>query len=144
MRIAGVPVMIVGRRRREDAAAAPTIIDRDAVDAHFANAGEPGSRTGCVEHTGPVCREPSLNGLSTCACAQQGPGVAELICGRTCSQRLAGFDQFPTATFAAVIATSWIPSSSCVPDRHDREFDSAQSAFDGLWELDLSGASGAM
>jgi outer membrane protein TolC len=56
------------------------------------------------------------------------------------ARRLAGFDQFPTVTFAGGYSHI-LDSKQQLPfyNRHDREFDSAQSDFDGLWELDLFG-----
>ena len=56
------------------------------------------------------------------------------------ARRLAGFDQFPTVTLSGSY-THNLDSQQQLPgvDRHDREFDSAQGGFDGLWELDLFG-----
>src|SRR5712672_1000757 len=113
------------------------------VDAHFANAGEPGLKDGdAVERYWTGFAEPSLNGLIDDALAHNKDlGVAEAnLRAARAARRLAGFDQFPTATFAGSYSHI-LDSKQQLPflDRHDREFDSAQSAFDGLWELDLFG-----
>jgi len=113
------------------------------VDAHFANAGEPGLKDGdAVERYWTGFAEPSLNGLIDDALAHNKDlGVAEAnLRAARAARRLAGFDQFPTATFAGSYSHI-LDSKQQLPflDRHGREFDSAQSAFDGLWELDLFG-----
>src|SRR6202041_2557763 len=53
---------------------------------------------------------------------------------------LAGFDQYPTVTVAGSY-THNLDAQQQLPgvDQHDREFDTAQGGFDGLWELDLFG-----
>jgi multidrug efflux system outer membrane protein len=56
------------------------------------------------------------------------------------ARRLAGFDQFPTVTFSGsythnLYAQQQLPGV----DQHDREFDTADAGFQGLWELDLFG-----
>ena len=53
---------------------------------------------------------------------------------------MAGFDQYPTVTVNGSYTHS-LESAQQLPgvDRHDREFDTAQAGFDGLWELDLFG-----
>jgi multidrug efflux system outer membrane protein len=56
------------------------------------------------------------------------------------ARRLAGFDQFPTITLSSgythnLYAKQQLPGV----DRHDRDFDTADAGFDGLWELDLFG-----
>ena len=55
-------------------------------------------------------------------------------------RRLAGFDQFPTATFSGGYSHN-LYTAQQLPgvDRHDREFDTADASFSGLWELDLFG-----
>src|SRR5260221_13882551 len=113
------------------------------VDAHFANAGEPGLKDGdAVERYWTGFAEPSLNGLIDDALAHNKDlGVAEAnLRAARAARRLAGFDQFPTATLAGSYSHI-LDSKQQLPfyDRHDREFDSAQGAFDGLWELDLFG-----
>jgi multidrug efflux system outer membrane protein len=114
-----------------------------AVDAHFANAGEPGLKDGdTVERYWTGFADPLLNGLIDDALAHNKDlGVAEAnLQAARAAKRLAGFDQFPTATFAGSYSHI-LDSKQQLPfyDRHDREFDSAQGAFDGLWELDLFG-----
>src|SRR6202034_3198621 len=56
------------------------------------------------------------------------------------AKRLAGFDQYPTVTLAGSY-THNLDAQQQLPgiDQHDREFDTAQGGFDGLWELDLFG-----
>jgi outer membrane protein, multidrug efflux system len=113
------------------------------VDAHFANSGEPGLAEGdTVERYWTGFADPLLNGLVDDALAHNkdlGVTEANLQAARA-ARRLAGFDQFPTATFAGSYSHI-LDSKQQLPfyDRHDREFDSAQSTFDGLWELDLFG-----
>jgi outer membrane protein, multidrug efflux system len=113
------------------------------VDAHFANAGEPGLKDeDAVERYWTGFADPLLDSLVDDALAHNKDlGVAEgnLQAARA-AKRLAGFDQYPTATFAGSYS-HLLDSRQQLPffDRHDREFDSAQSAFDGLWELDLFG-----
>jgi multidrug efflux system outer membrane protein len=113
------------------------------VDAHFANAGEPGLKDGdAVERYWTGFADPLLDSLVDDALAHNkdlGAAAANLQAARA-ARRLAGFDQFPTATFAGSYSHI-LDSQQQLPfyDRHDREFDSAQSAFDGLWELDLFG-----
>ena len=113
------------------------------VDTHFANAGEPGLKDGdAVERYWTGFADPLLNGLIDDALAHNKDlGVAEAnLRAARAARRLAGFDQFPTVTFAGSYSHI-LDSKQQLPfyDRHDREFDSAQSAFDGLWELDLFG-----
>src|ERR1700737_3274740 len=113
------------------------------VDPHFANAGEPGLKDGdAVERYWTGFADPLLNGLVDDALAHNKDlGVAEAnLQAARAARRLAGFDQFPTVTFAGGYSHI-LDSKQQLPflDRHDREFDSAQSDFDGLWELDLFG-----
>jgi multidrug efflux system outer membrane protein len=113
------------------------------VDAHFANAGEPGFKDeDTVERYWTGFADPLLDSLVDDALAHNkdlGVAAANLQAARA-ARRLAGFDQFPTATFAGSYSHI-LDSKQQLPfyDRHQREFDSAQSAFDGLWELDLFG-----
>ncbi|HMK84948.1 MAG TPA: efflux transporter outer membrane subunit, partial [Steroidobacteraceae bacterium] len=56
------------------------------------------------------------------------------------ARRLAGFDQYPTVTIAGgythnLDAAEQLPGFTF----NERQFDAAQGAFDGLWELDLFG-----
>jgi multidrug efflux system outer membrane protein len=113
------------------------------VDAHFANAHEPGLKDGdAVERYWTGFADPLLDSLVDDALAHNKDlGVAEAnLQAARAARRLAGFDQFPTATFAGSYSHI-LDSKQQLPfyNRHDREFDSAQSAFDGLWELDLFG-----
>jgi multidrug efflux system outer membrane protein len=113
------------------------------VDAHFANAGEPGLAEGdAVERYWTGFADPLLDGLVDEALAHNndlGAAEANLQAARA-ARRLAGFDQYPTVTFAGSY-THNLYSRQQLPqfDRRHREFDSAQSDFDGLWELDLFG-----
>lgn len=113
------------------------------VDAHFANAGEPGLKDeDTVERYWTGFADPLLDSLVDDALAHNkdlGVAAANLQAARA-AKRLAGFDQFPTATFAGSYSHI-LDSKQQLPfyNRHDREFDSAQGAFDGLWELDLFG-----
>src|SRR6266851_2514870 len=113
------------------------------VDAHFANAGEPGLKDGdTVERYWTGFADPLLDSLVDEALAHNKDlGVAEAnLQAARAAKRLTGFDQFPTVTFAGSYSHI-LDSKQQLPfyDRHDREFDSAQGAFDGLWELDLFG-----
>jgi multidrug efflux system outer membrane protein len=113
------------------------------VDTHFANAGEPGfEETEAVEHYWTGFGDPMLTGLINDALAHNTDlraAEANLRAARA-ARRLAGFDQYPTVTLAASY-THNLDSQEQLPgvDMHDREFDAAQAAFDGLWELDLFG-----
>jgi multidrug efflux system outer membrane protein len=113
------------------------------VDAHFANAGEPGLAAGdSVERYWTGFADPLLNSLIEDALAHNKDlGVAEAnLQAARAARRLAGFDQYPTATFAGgythnLDAQQELPGYS----QNQREFDTAQAGFDGLWELDLFG-----
>ncbi len=113
------------------------------VDAHFANAGEPGLADGdTVERYWTEFADPLLNSLVEDALAHNtdlGVAAANLQAARA-ARRLAGFDQYPTVTVNGSY-THNLESAQQLPgvDRHDREFDTAQAGFDGLWELDLFG-----
>jgi len=113
------------------------------VDTHFANAGEPGfAETEAVEHYWTGFEDATLTSLIDDALAHNkdlSAAEANLRAARA-AKRLAGFDQYPTATLAAGY-THTLESQQQLPgvDRHDREFDVAQAGFDGLWELDLFG-----
>jgi multidrug efflux system outer membrane protein len=113
------------------------------VDTHFANAGEPGLKDeDTVERYWTGFADPLLDSLVDDALAHNkdlGLAAANLQAARAAA-RLAGFDLYPTATFAGSY-THLLDSKQQLPfyDRHGREFDSAQGAFDGLWELDLFG-----
>ena len=113
------------------------------VDVHFANAGEPGLAAGnTVEQYWTGFADPLLNSLVEDALVHNtdlGVAAANLRAARA-ARRLAGFDQYPTVTVNGSY-THNLDSAQQLPgiDRHDREFDTAQGAFDGLWELDLFG-----
>ena len=92
--------------------------------------------------TGPNLQIPLLNSLVEDALAHNtdlGVAAANLQAARA-ARRLAGFDQYPTVTVNGSY-THNLESAQQLPgvDRHDREFDTAQAGFDGLWELDLFG-----
>jgi outer membrane protein, multidrug efflux system len=114
-----------------------------SVDPHFANAGEPGLAGGdAVERYWTEFADPLLNGLVEDALAHNtdlGVAAANLQAARA-AQRLAGFDLYPTVTLNGSY-THNLDAAQQLPgvDQHDREFDTAQAGFDGLWELDLFG-----
>ena len=113
------------------------------LDPHFANAGEPGfAEEGGVERYWTSFGDPLLDGLVDDAVAYNkdlATAAANLRAARA-ARRLAGFDQFPTATFTGGY-TKNLYSAQQLPgvDQHDREFDTADAGFTGLWELDLFG-----
>ncbi|MDP9084121.1 MAG: efflux transporter outer membrane subunit [Pseudomonadota bacterium] len=113
------------------------------VNAHFANAGEPGfAESEAVEKYWTGFDDPLMTELIEAALAHNkdlGVAAANLRAARA-AKRLAGFDQYPTATIAADYSHK-LDSQQQLPgvDQHDREFDAAQAGFDGLWELDLFG-----
>jgi multidrug efflux system outer membrane protein len=113
------------------------------VDSHFANAGEPGLAQGdTVERYWTGFADPLLDELVDTALAHNtdlGVAAANLQAARA-ARRLAGFDQYPTVTLAGSY-THNLDAQQQLPgvDQHDREFDTAQGGFDGLWELDLFG-----
>jgi outer membrane protein, multidrug efflux system len=113
------------------------------LDAHFANAGEPGLADGdTIERYWTGFADPLLDDLVGTALAHNkdlGVAAANLQAARA-ARRLAGFDQYPTATLAGSY-THNLDAQQQLPgvDQHDREFDTAQAGFDGLWELDLFG-----
>ena len=113
------------------------------VDAHFVNATQPGfAENAAVEQYWTRFADPVLNSLVNDAVAHNTDlrtAAANLQASRAV-RRLAGFDLFPTATLNGSY-THILDSKQQLPfaDRRDREFDSAQGAFEGLWELDLFG-----
>lgn len=113
------------------------------VDAHFVNAGEPGfAETSAVEKYWESFQDPLLNSLIDDALAHNntlGAAAANLRAARA-ARRLTGFDQFPTITTSAGYSHD-LDAAQQLPgvDRHDREFDTADAGFTGLWELDLFG-----
>ena len=56
------------------------------------------------------------------------------------ARRLAGFDLFPTVTLSGSYTRN-LDAQQELPgfDRQEREFDTADAGFQGLWELDLFG-----
>lgn len=113
------------------------------VDSQFANAGEPGLAAGdAVENYWLGFSDTMLTSLVGDALRQNKDlAVAEAnLRAARAARRLAGFDQFPTVTFAGGYSRN-LDSQEQLPgiDMHDREFDAAQAGFDGLWELDLFG-----
>jgi multidrug efflux system outer membrane protein len=113
------------------------------VDARYTNAGEPGFKEDTVtERYWTTFGDPLLDGLIDDAIAHNkdlAAAEANLRAARA-ARRLAGFDQFPTATFSGSY-THNLDAAQQLPgvDRHDREFDTADAGFDALWELDLFG-----
>jgi outer membrane protein, multidrug efflux system len=113
------------------------------VDAHFANAGEPGLAQGdTVERYWTGFADPLLNNLVEDALAHNrdlNVAAANLQAARA-ARRVVGFDQYPTVTLAGGYTRS-LYAQQQLPgvDQHDREFDTAKGGFDGLWELDLFG-----
>jgi multidrug efflux system outer membrane protein len=113
------------------------------VDAHFANAGEPGFVEGdAVQRYWIGFADPILSGLIEDALVHNKDleiAAANLQAARA-ARRLAGFDLYPTATFAGSY-THNLDSQQELPgvDQYHRRFDTAQAGFDGLWELDLFG-----
>ena len=113
------------------------------VDAHYANAQEPGfAEDATLERYWTSFGDPLLESLVDDAIAHNkdlAAAGANLRAARA-ARRLAGFDQFPTATFSGGY-THNLYTEQQFPgvDQHDREFDTADAGFDGLWELDLFG-----
>ena len=113
------------------------------VAAQFANAGEPGFvAADTVQRYWIGFQDPLLSGLIEDALAHNKDlsiATANLQAARA-AKRLAGFDLYPTATFAGSY-THNLDSQSQLPgfDEYERHFDNAQAGFDGLWELDLFG-----
>ena len=113
------------------------------TDEHFVNAGEAG-----FEQADPVQQywtgfsDPMLNDLVQDALLHNpdlAAATANLRAARAI-RRLTGFDQFPTVTAAGGYERQLLSSQQAFGlDFHDREFDTAQVGFDGLWELDLFG-----
>jgi outer membrane protein, multidrug efflux system len=113
------------------------------VDAHFANATEPGyAESDPIEQYWLGFEDPQLTQLVADALGHNkdlAVAAANLMAARA-TARLVGFDQYPTVTLSGGY-THVLDSQEQLPgvDRHDREFNVAQASFDGLWELDLFG-----
>jgi len=113
------------------------------VAASFANAGEPGLAQGDpVERYWISFKDPLLTQLvddSILHNRDLQAATANLQAARA-ARRLAGFDQYPTVTLAGSY-THNLEAQQELPGFPfaDREFDTAQASFDGLWELDLFG-----
>jgi outer membrane protein, multidrug efflux system len=113
------------------------------IDAHYLNVGEPGLAEGAtIERYWTSFNDPLLDSLVDDAVGHNkdlATAAANLRAARA-ARRLAGFDQFPTVTFSGsythnLYAQQQLPGV----DQHDREFDTADAGFEGLWELDLFG-----
>jgi multidrug efflux system outer membrane protein len=113
------------------------------VDAGFVNAGEPGLDAGDpAERYWTTFGDALLTQLVEDAVVHNTDlqaATANLQAARA-ARRLAGYDQFPTVTANASYAKV-LESSQELPGYrfNQREFDTAQAGFDGLWELDLFG-----
>ena len=113
------------------------------LDEHFVNAGEPGFVEGdTVQRYWIGFQDPILTGLIEDALVRNKDlsiAAANLQAARA-AKRLAGFDLYPTATFAGSY-THNLDSQQELPGftQNERRFDTAQAGFDGLWELDLFG-----
>ena len=113
------------------------------VDPRFANAGEPGIAAGDpIERYWTGFSDPLLTSLIEDALANNrdlAAAAANLRAARA-EKRLAGLDQYPTVTLAGSY-THNLDAQQQLPGytQTQREFDTAQAGFDGLWELDLFG-----
>jgi multidrug efflux system outer membrane protein len=113
------------------------------VDAGFVNASEPGLTAGDpAERYWATFNEPTLTQLVEDSVAHNTDlqaATANLQAARA-ARRLAGYDQFPTVTTTVSYAKLLEPQQELPGfSFNQREFDSAQAGFDGLWELDLFG-----
>jgi outer membrane protein, multidrug efflux system len=113
------------------------------VDAHFVGAQEPGFvENDAVEKYWMGFDDDVLDALVDDSVAHNNDlaaAEANLRAARA-ARRLAGFDLFPTVTLAGGY-THNLDAQQQLPgvDQHDREFDTADAGFQGLWELDLFG-----
>jgi outer membrane protein, multidrug efflux system len=113
------------------------------VAAQFANAGEPGFvASDAIERYWIGFDDPLLSGLIDDALIHNKDlsiAAANLQAARA-AKRLAGFDQYPTATFEGGYSYN-LDSQQQLPGfgARDRHFDTALAGFEGLWELDLFG-----
>jgi multidrug efflux system outer membrane protein len=113
------------------------------VDEAFANAGEQGfGNADPVQQYWTRFANPLLDDLVQDALLHN-PDVAAAAANLQAARavrRLAGFDQYPTVTAAAGYSKNLYSAQQAFgADFKVREFDTAQEAFDGLWELDLFG-----
>jgi multidrug efflux system outer membrane protein len=115
------------------------------VDEHFANGGEPGLADGePIERYWTLVQDPLLSQLVEDSIARNRDlqaATANLQAARA-ARRLAGFDQYPTVNLTAGYSKN-LDSAGEIPipglTAQERQFDTAQAGFDGLWELDLFG-----
>jgi len=116
---------------------------QEPVDAGFVNASEPGLAAGDpAERYWIAFGDSALTQLVEDAVMHNTDlqaATANLQAARA-ARRLTGYDQFPTVTantsYAKVLESAQeFPGYSF----NQREFDTAQAGFDGLWELDLFG-----
>ena len=113
------------------------------VDQTFANGGEPGFAVGDpVERYWTSFDDSLLTQLVEDCVAHNrdlAAATANLQAVRAI-RRLTGFDQFPTVTVASGYSHI-LESQQQLPGYtlEERQFDTAQAGFDGLWELDLFG-----
>jgi multidrug efflux system outer membrane protein len=116
---------------------------RVSVDTSFVNASEPGLAAGDPEERyWTTFGDPLLTQLvedSVMHNTDLQAATASLQAARA-ARRLAGYDQFPTVNANAGYAKV-LESAQELPGYtfNQREFDTAQAGFDGLWELDLFG-----
>jgi len=113
------------------------------VDQRFVNAGEQGFAQGdTVQQYWTGFADPMLNDLvqdSLLHNQDLAVAAANLRAARA-ARRLAGFDQYPTVTFAGSYSKDLYSAQQAFgAPFQEREFDNAQVGFDGLWELDLFG-----
>ena len=113
------------------------------VDERFANSGEQGLEQGDpVQLYWTRFDDPMLNDLVQEALLHNqdlAAASANLQAARA-ARRLTGFDQFPTVTAAAGYSKSLYSSQQAFGAPFaEREYDTANLGFDGLWELDLFG-----
>jgi outer membrane protein, multidrug efflux system len=113
------------------------------VDAHFTGAHEPGLTEGAAaERYWTGFGDEILDSLVNDALAHNNDlaaAAANLRAARA-ARRLAGFDMFPTVTLSGSYMRN-LDAQQELPgfDRQEREFDTADAGFQGLWELDLFG-----
>jgi outer membrane protein, multidrug efflux system len=113
------------------------------VDAHFTGAQEPGlTENEGVEKYWTGFADEVLDSLVNDSLAHNNDlaaAEANLRAARA-ARRLVGFDLFPTVTLAGGYSHN-LDAQQQLPgvDQHDREFDTADGGFQGLWELDLFG-----